>query len=158
MRAALIVVAFLAASPALAQSACFMDSTDPAQRPRIEGALERLVLAHIPIEYRNSCGLRDDSDQRFWEAIRSSVSCESSENYQSYFGPFLEDKDQYLLAASPTDLRTDDDFATYCEIVSRIDLNDAVHEDGSIDSENLRAQSPLFAAIHALIQERRWQE
>jgi len=104
MRAVLFLFAILTAGPVLAQSACFMDSTDPAQRPRIEGALERLVLAHIPIEYRNSCGLRDESDQRFWAAIRDSVSCQGSENYQSYFGPFLEDKDKYLLAASKTDL------------------------------------------------------
>ncbi len=158
MRAVLFLFAILTAGPVLAQSACFMDSTDPAQRPRIEGALERLVLAHIPIEYRNSCGLRDESDQRFWAAIRDSVSCQGSENYQSYFGPFLEDKDKYLLAASKTDLRTDEDFATYCEIVSRIDLSGAVKEDGSIDAENLRAQGPLFGAIHALIQERRWEE
>ena len=42
-----------------------------------------------------SCGIRDESDQRYFDAVRAQVSCEESQAYGDFFGPYLQDGDNY---------------------------------------------------------------
>ncbi len=131
-----------------AAEGCFVDNLPkPSETQQFDAKMRALMLAHVPIEYRNSCGLRDESDQRFFEAIRTQVGCETSEGYQTFFGRYLQDVEEYLFAVNRSDLRTDADFDTYCAIVERIDLAVTVNDEGGIDTEMLQVQAPLFQAL-----------
>lgn len=131
--------------------ACIVeDMPAPSKADEFDASMRAIMLAHAPIEYRKSCGLRDDSDTQFYEAIRLGVGCESSEVYDEFFRSFLN-SEEYLMAVGRTDLRTDADFEKYCQIVERIDLNAAVTKDGRVNSEALKVQAPLFYALQELV-------
>lgn len=151
-----VISALAVAGPAMA---CFVDDLPPPNASQqYEAQMRALMMAHIPIEYRSSCGLRDDSDQRFFEAIRDQVACQGSETYQTFFGQYLGEAESYLFAVKRTELRSDADFDTYCKIVERIDLGAAVAEDGRVNVQMLQAQAPLFQAIQDHVAKTRWQQ
>ena len=155
------IFAFALAGWALAApvQACLVeDLPTPGDREQYDATMRALMLAHAPIEYRKSCGLRDASDERFFEAIRLGVNCQESEAYADFFGLFLSDTDSYLMAVTRTDLRSDDDYEKYCRIVDRIDLSVAVSENGRVDAKALQVQAPLFYALQELVATRRWQQ
>ena len=144
----------LGASTASAQQSCIVeDLPTPGQSQQYDAMMRNLMMAHVPIEYRNSCGLRDETDQAFFDAIRRQTGCSDSAAYETFFGQFLTDQDQFIFAVSRTDLRTEESFATYCQIIERIDLSIAVTEDGGIDAEALQAQLPLFQALQSHVAE-----
>ena len=156
MRSLVFLLGVLGASSALAQE-CFVENLPkPIEAAQYDAQMRALMLAHVPIEFRNSCGLRDETDAAYYEAVRARVGCETSTPYQDFFGHFLEDQDTYLFAVNRTDLRTDEAFETYCEIVERIDLSHAVREDGSVNVGVLQANGPLFQALTTFIGENRW--
>lgn len=156
------LIAASALSPTWAQeqdSACFVDNLPaPNATQAYEAQMRALMMAHTPIEYRNSCGLLDDSDKRFFDAIRAQTNCQASDGYMKFFGQYLSDAESYLFAVKRTDLRSDEDFETYCTIVAEIDLAAAVNEDGSVNVEMLQAQAPLFQALQAFTAEKRWDQ
>ncbi len=158
---ATLVPAFLAlCSFAEAASAqCFVENLPaPGQSEAYDARMRALMVAHAPIEYRKSCGLRDDSDRRYFEAVRSQVSCGDSAAYGQFFGAYLAENQNYVFAVRRTDLRTDEDFDRYCAIVERIDLSIAVAENGTVNPDALQAQAPLFHALRELVLTRRWQQ
>ena len=144
--------------PAWAQSCFVEDLPAPNQAQNYEGAMRAVMIAHAPIEYRKSCGLRDDSDQRYFDAVRKRVMCTDSDAYGQFFGPYLEAGENYVFAVRRVDLRTDEDFERYCDIVERIDLKGAVSAGGDVRPDILQAQAPLFDALRELVLTRRWQQ
>lgn len=157
MRKVLSVLACLAATPVSAM--CFVENLPaPGEQAGYEARMRALMVAHAPIEYRASCGFRDDSDKAYFDAVRAQVSCSESDAYGQFFGPYLSGQDNFVFAARRIDLRTDEDFDRYCAIVERIDLEIAVTEDGAVNPDALQAQAPLFHALRELVLTRRWQE
>lgn len=158
MRFALPLLAALVLASGGASACVVEDLPPPNNTAQYDAMMRALMLAHAPIEYRKSCGIRTEDDIAFFEAIKKGAGCEASEAYQSFLGGFLRDEGQYLLAVRRTDLRADEDFDKYCAIVGRIDLSAAVKEDGMVDASALQAQAPLFHAIQEIIATRRWNE
>ena len=83
--------------------------------------------------------------------MRAQVSCEGDPDYEAFFGRYLSDDPAYLFAATRENLRSDDAFMRYCEIVERIDLSQAVNADGSVNSDAVQAQEPLFFSLRQLV-------
>ena len=156
MRQVLAALAVRLAGAASAQTCLVEKLPAPNDTSQYDAMMRALMLAHAPIEYRKSCGLRDDSDRGFFEAIRLGVGCSDSAAYAQFMGGVLEEGGSYLVAVERTDLRSDEDFERYCSIVERIDLESAVKDDGKVNAAALRAQAPLFHAIQELIATRRW--
>ena len=148
MRALALAISLLAAGP-LSASECFIDNAT--EENPIDGAMRLLMFAHTPIEYRNSCGLLDETDQRYFEAVRAGVGCEASDEYNAFFGRYLGDDQTVLFAAKPEDLRSEEAFLRYCEIVKEIDLTEAVNPDGSVNSDAVQSQEPLFFSLRQLV-------
>ena len=46
----------------------------PGETEAYDARMRALMVAHAPIEYRKSCGLRDDSDQSYFDALRRQLS------------------------------------------------------------------------------------
>ncbi|KMW60490.1 hypothetical protein AIOL_000646 [Candidatus Rhodobacter oscarellae] len=158
LRALISLAALWLAAPAQAQG-CFVDDLPaPNDTAGYEAQMRALMMAHVPIEYRNSCGLRDESDQAFFDAIRAQVGCQGSEAYQTFFGQFLGEAQNYLFAVKRTELRSDADFDTYCAIVGQIDLGVTVTEQGAVNVEMLQAQAPLFQALQDHVAAARWEQ
>jgi len=141
----LVLAALLFAQPATAQT-CFVDQ-ERTGSDNFDGLMRAAMIAHAPIEYRNSCGLRDDSDAAFYAAIRAQLNCEVSADYNTFFSQYLKNTEEFLFAVRRVDLMNDDAFATYCQIAERIDLTSAVTEDGKVDTAALQLQGPLFLAL-----------
>lgn len=152
----LAAILTLVAAPVAAEQ-CFLDkASENMSSAQIDGTMRSLMIAHMPIEYRNSCGFRDDSDQGLFNAIRASVGCSDSLNYAQFFGMFMSDQQNYLMAMGRTDFRSDENYNDYCAMVSKLDLNAAVREDGTINAEMMQAQAPLLSAIQAFQKEWSW--
>lgn len=155
----LLLVAAIAASASAASAQCFVDQPPaPGQAAQHDARIRALLVAHAPIEYRKSCGLRDETDQRYFDAVRRQVACADSAAYNQYFGSYLQDAENYLFAVRRVDLRSDEDFELYCQIVRRIDLAVAVSEDGVVQPDMLQAQVPLFDTLRQLVLTRSWQQ
>jgi|GEM_PF-6527810 hypothetical protein len=159
-RAACATVYCFIATGALAQArGCFVENLPaPGDREGYETRIRALMVAHAPIEYRASCGIQDDSDKVYFDALRAQVSCTDSDAYGQFFGPYLSGQDNYVFAVRRVELRTDEDFDRYCAIVERIDLKSAVTAEGAVDPNILQAQAPLFHALRELVLTRRWQQ
>ncbi len=156
---ATVVMMAILVYPTAASAQCFADQPPKAGQARQHDAqIRNLIVAHAPIEYRKSCGLRDDSDQRYYEAVRKQTGCTESAAYESYFGSYLQDVENYVFAVRRVDLRSDDDFELYCQIVSRIDLKQTVTDDGMVRPDMLQAQVPLFDTLRQLVLTRSWQQ
>ena len=145
MRFLAILLTIMIALPASAQT-CFVDA-ERTENDNFDGMMRAVMMAHSPIEYRNSCGLRDESDQQFFNAIRSQLRCEVSEDYNTFFGQYLSDQEEFLFAVNRIDLMNDNAYDTYCQIVDRIDLSAALNADGTVNSAALQLQGPLFQAL-----------
>ena len=146
----------LCVSSAAAQ--CFIDQEPaPGQTEAFDARMRALIVAHAPIEYRKSCGLLDDSDQRYFEAVRAQASCTESDGYDQFFGRTLSEGADFVFAVRREDLRSDEDFETYCQIVDRIDLSIVIGDDGKVRPDMLQAQVPLFHALRELVLTRSWE-
>ena len=157
MRFAAALLMTLWASAVSAQ--CLVENLPaPGETDAYDARMRALMVAHAPIEYRKSCGLRDESDQRYFDAVRARVSCADSDAYGQFFGPYLTDAENYVFAVRRVDLRSDEDFARYCQIVERIDLEGVVSDTGEVRPDMLQAQAPLFDALRELVLTRRWQQ
>ena len=149
MRALAILFALTIGTATQAQD-CLVDNMPlPGQAEQFNAQMRALMLAHTPIEYRQSCGLTDESDLRYYNAIRAAAGCEASENYDTFFGRYLDENTEFLFAVTRTELMNDEAFETYCKIIERIDLTDAVTEDGTPNATALQVQAPLFHALQA---------
>ena len=158
MRVLAFAIALAAATPGVSQE-CFVDTLPaPNAAETYNAKMRALMMAHVPIEYRNSCGFLDGADQAYFEAIRAQVGCTESEAYEEFFGRFLQDAESYAFAVKRTDLRSDADFDLYCQIVERIDLTGAVNADGTVNVQNLQANAPLFQALSQHLSETKWDQ
>ena len=153
MRLILTLLLVVIAVPATAQTCFINQSTQSGTDEVFEANMQVLMMAHSPIEYRNSCGLRDESDQRFYEAIRAQVGCDDNADYAQFFGQYLEDQEEYTFARTRTQMRTDESFELYCKIVERVDLESAVNDDGTINAEALQVQAPLLQTLQLHVAE-----
>ncbi len=157
-RVLLLAIALISAASA-ASAQCFADQPPaPGQAAQHDARIRALIVAYAPIEYRKSCGLRDETDQRYFDAVRKQVARTESAAYKQYFGSYLEDVENYVFAVRRVDLRSDEDFELYCEIVERIDLGLVVSEDGMVRPDMLQAQVPLFDTLRQLVLTRSWQQ
>ena len=159
MRLAGVVMAVFVAAQASAQGqGCFVDNLPtPGNTDRFDAMMRTTMMAHIPLEYRNSCGMLDDTDQRYYDAIRQQVGCGDSEGYDLFFGRYLGDLEEFVFAVKRTDLRTEATFETYCAIIGRIDLTGAVDAEGKLNAAALQVQAPLFQALQDHVNEWRLQ-
>ena len=141
--ATMVLAEPLAALDVEPDQTCFLDrlgaSDDPRDVSELEGTMRGLMLAHVPLEHRNVCGLLGQADRDYYDLIRREVGCVRSESYDRFFGRYFSEMDDYLLAEKRTAFPEGASFDEYCEQVAGLPLASTVNQDGTPNAAGLDA-------------------
>ncbi|MGB0438747.1 MAG: hypothetical protein ACPG7W_09410 [Paracoccaceae bacterium] len=153
MRAVAVTALLLAAGPVAAQQMCLTDHTTlmDTDRARFDAAMQTVSMAHLPIEYRSSCGQMTQDDHAYYAALAKTLKCTDSPTYHTVFGQILEPQDTYLFAATPASFSSADLFDAYCALVSEIDIAAFVTPEGEMDDTALEQQFATFQDILSFV-------
>ncbi|MDG1457637.1 MAG: hypothetical protein P8Q92_07005 [Pseudoprimorskyibacter sp.] len=146
------VLAFCAA-PAVAQQLCLTDHTEMMDRnpEGFDAAIRSVTMAHLPVELRNSCGLLDENDVAYYDALAKTLACTGSETYHQVFSQILTQQTEFLFAAGPGAFRTNGMHDDYCAQVAQIDMPGFVDANGDLDEIHVQEQIPLLQNILAFV-------
>lgn len=139
----------VAAAPAAAQQICLTDHTAfmDGNPQGFEAAMRSVVVAHAPVEFRNSCDLLTEDDLRFYTAMAEALACTDSPTYHQVFAQVLKPQSGYLFAARAEDFPSAEMFDGYCALVAQIDMAALVDGEDQLDQAALDAQSQTFQSI-----------
>jgi hypothetical protein len=110
-----------------------------------------VTMAHLPVELRNSCGLLDENDVAYYDALAKTLACTGSETYHQVFSQILTPQTEFLFAAGSGAFRTNGMHDDYCAQVAQIDMPRFVNANGDLDEIHVQEQIPLLQNILAFV-------